>query len=138
MCWYTFQKTEELKHFGLTCDNFANCLDWLRGPQLKDIRANDAKPFQCAIFSFCPHPCCPLKLATDLNQCNNHFSNPCFSKDKKISSLCTLSMNENDQFNGLVHNRWNTTCQCSRKGLRWSSKYGICIDINECKGHYPL
>lgn len=78
MCWYTMMGVQELANFGESCDNFANCLDEY-GPSNKDPRADDAKPFACALYSFCPDHCCPMKHIWHMRDCFQSKQNPCYA-----------------------------------------------------------
>ncbi|KAK2580909.1 hypothetical protein KPH14_005978 [Odynerus spinipes] len=94
MCWYTMMGVQELANFGESCDNFANCLDEY-GPNNKDPRADDAKPFACALYSFCPDPCCPMKHIWHMNDCFRSKLNPCYAVNfagasKIISNVLSL------------------------------------------------
>ena len=76
MCWFTMLGTPELTHFGQPCDNHADCLG-IYGAHNKDPRADDRRAFACAIYSFCPDPCCPLKHIWYWNDCFQSEQNPC-------------------------------------------------------------
>lgn len=39
---------------------------------------------------------------------------------------------ENHDFLSLIANRINISCHCSETGYEWSSRFGFCIDVNEC------
>lgn len=69
-------RTTELTHFGEPCDNHADCLG-IYGAHNKDPRADDKNPFACAIYSFCPDACCPMKYFTDWKECFQSKNNPC-------------------------------------------------------------
>lgn len=45
---------------------------------------------------------------------------------------CTLNREENRDFLDLTTNRINISCQCQARGYEWSSRFGICVDTNEC------
>lgn len=131
MCWYTMNQVPELQHFGESCDNYARCLDSNYGINNKDPRASDAEPFFCAIYSSCPDPCCPLRHITKNSECLKIKQNPCF-KENNLNKICVLDKNQNKDFRNIVLNRWNVSCQCDKIGYVWESRYGICVDINEC------
>jgi hypothetical protein len=136
MCWYTMLGTPVLSMLGEACDNFANCLDPEFGERNHDPRSNDRLAFACAIYSFCPDPCCPLKHIHDHNQCNENKSNPCFNINRKKqttkASKCTLDKKDNRNLKAIINNKWNVSCDCDIVGFTWKSQYGICVDINEC------
>ncbi|XP_057660272.1 uncharacterized protein LOC130896294 isoform X1 [Diorhabda carinulata] len=132
MCWYTFLKTPELKKFFEKCDNFAYCLNYDYGPRNDDERVEDWRPFSCALYSFCPDPCCPFKHLERLNDCWDSPENPCFRLNKPRKRVCEMNMTENINFNDIILNRWNVSCKCPQEGYEWNSRYGICIDVDEC------
>ncbi|KAJ8921357.1 hypothetical protein NQ315_002972, partial [Exocentrus adspersus] len=131
MCWYTMKEVPDLKHLHDHCDNFANCLDGNLGPNNKDIRADDSNPFACAIYSFCPDPCCPMKQLTTLKTCWDSKENPCFRGNLPGNRECAVNRSSNVEFRDIVLNRWNVTCRCP-KGREWNSRYGMCVDVDEC------
>ncbi|XP_044017201.1 protein kinase C-binding protein NELL2-like, partial [Aphidius gifuensis] len=131
MCWYTMLEISELSRFGESCDNHANCLD-VYGVNNKDPRADDSKPFACALYSFCPDHCCPMKHIWYLRECFQNINNPCYEINQPGHRKCTLNHQNNQNFNALMSNQLNVSCDCHTKGYEWSSKFGLCIDINEC------
>ncbi|XP_043465784.1 growth arrest-specific protein 6-like [Leptopilina heterotoma] len=131
MCWYTMLRTPELTHFGEPCDNHADCLG-IYGTHNKDPRADDKNPFACAIYSFCPDACCPMKYFTDWKKCFQSKNNPCYVNNSPNKRECKLSAAENQDFEALMRNEINVTCHCQKSGYEWSSRYGICIDVDEC------
>ncbi|KAF5299301.1 hypothetical protein FQA39_LY02474 [Lamprigera yunnana] len=132
MCWYTMNEVSDLKHLKDNCDNFADCLDPKFGVHNEDPRANDDLPYSCALYSFCPDPCCPLKHIKDFESCWISSVNPCFKNDTSSEQDCSVNRLHNRNFEDIIRNRWNVTCDCHRIGYEWSSKYGMCIDIDEC------
>lgn len=86
------------------------------------------------LCSFCPDPCCPIKHMHIMGACWNLPDNPCFESNPPNQRQCTLNQTQNVEFTDLVLNHWNVTCKCPRAGYEWSSRYGICIDIDECAG----
>lgn len=132
MCWYTTKKTEQLQHLNSSCDNFAGCLDRKFGIHNKDPRADDSVPFSCALYSFCPDPCCPLKHITNPNDCHQTSLNPCHRYNPPNNRSCSFELSENVDFTSVVLNHFNVSCACQRDGFLWSSRYGICVDVNEC------
>lgn len=34
-----------------------------------------------------------------------------------------------------MRNEINVTCHCQKSGYEWSSRYGICIDVDECSNN---
>lgn len=45
---------------------------------------------------------------------------------------CSLIRDSNQDFNALLGNQMNVSCECQIKGYEWSSRFGLCVDINEC------
>nr|CAH7744966.1 unnamed protein product [Callosobruchus chinensis] len=131
MCLYTMLQTTELRRLHEpTCDNLANCLD---GCDNRDSRADDKKPFACAIYSFCPDPCCSNKVLSKPEDCWNNPDNPCSRENEPGSHRkCSIVLDRNTDFSDIVLNRWNVSCRCPNPGMEWSSLYGICVDIDEC------
>ncbi|KAK5649194.1 hypothetical protein RI129_000223 [Pyrocoelia pectoralis] len=132
MCWYTMNGVPDLIRIKEKCDNFANCLDPNFGVHNKDQRANDNLPYLCALYSFCPDPCCPLKHLHNFELCWENPENPCFLYNPAGHRQCSVNRSQNTDFRDIVLNRWNVTCQCSHSGYEWNSKYGMCVDIDEC------
>lgn len=131
MCSFTLEKMFPLSVFGEPCDNYASCL-WDNKTQMMstgDPRADDSQPFACAKYSFCPDPCCPLRNITNFSQCL--AVNPCPIKSKNRTCLCEGHLNKNVY--ALALNHWNLTCSCNEEGFVWDSRFGMCIDVNECE-----
>ncbi|KAK4881414.1 hypothetical protein RN001_004733 [Aquatica leii] len=132
MCWYTMNEVSELERLKENCDNFANCLDPNFGINNKDPRADDNLPYSCALYSFCPDQCCPLKHLNSFESCWNDPANPCFADNPVGQRQCSINRLQNSDFRDIVLNRWNVTCKCFQVGFEWNSKYGMCVDIDEC------
>ncbi|CAH0384176.1 unnamed protein product [Bemisia tabaci] len=132
MCWYTMQDIPNLAMLGEPCDNFANCWDPERGITNRDFRADDRKPYACAMYSFCPDPCCPKKLARSEEECWN-TAEPRAPCSRLQDKACSFDPTANREQLSIIYNHWNVTCKCSNPGFRWSSKFGMCVDINECE-----
>lgn len=81
MCWYTMLGVSDLATFGEPCDNHANCLDEY-GVHNKDPRADDTKPHACALYSFCPDLCCPVKHIWYMKDCFQSQRNPCYAENQ--------------------------------------------------------
>nr|XP_012218604.1 PREDICTED: uncharacterized protein LOC105669954 [Linepithema humile] len=131
MCWYTMLGIADLATFGEPCDNHANCLDEY-GVHNKDPRADDTKPYACALYSFCPDHCCPMKHIWYMKDCFQSQRNPCYAENQPAHRKCTLNRNENRDFQALKANRMNVSCECHQPGYEWSSRFGLCVDVNEC------
>ncbi|KAK6643746.1 hypothetical protein RUM43_000009 [Polyplax serrata] len=120
-CMYTLMETNHLKFFTDDCDNFASCIPWDLGPHNKDIRSDNLNPFACALYSFCPDPCCPLKHLRNPSDC---FSlSPC-SGSTGSDRNCWIPLKKNLNFESLVLNEWNVSCSCDGVGTRWDSVSG--------------
>ncbi|XP_049876133.1 uncharacterized protein LOC126373840 [Pectinophora gossypiella] len=133
MCWYTMLGIPDLSMIGESCDNFANCIQPVSYHN-HDIRADDRQSFACAMHSFCPDPCCPIKYLKNKAQCYAAKVNPCYleNADDPSERQCTLHRGENLNLKDIVLNRWNITCHCKEPGFKWSSRHGMCVDVNEC------
>lgn len=118
---YFVQKTPELEHFQESCDNFASCLQQ-GNINNGDVRADDSIPFRCALYSFCPDPCCSSrKIVKFSNQCSSpiEFGNPCRNLNNKT---CSFNMTLNESFTSIIYNQWNVTCFCESKAYEWNSR----------------
>ncbi|XP_050509758.1 uncharacterized protein LOC126886773 isoform X2 [Diabrotica virgifera virgifera] len=98
MCWYTLLKTPEMRRLYEKCDNFASCLDYDYGPRNEDDRVEDWRPFSCALYSFCPDPCCPFKHLTNLKDCWDSPENPCYRLNPKKKRTCEFNKTANINF----------------------------------------
>ncbi|XP_053976515.1 mesocentin-like [Hylaeus volcanicus] len=131
MCWYTMLGVPELSIFGESCGNHANCqIEY--GADNGDPRADDTKPYGCALYSFCPDHCCPMRHIRYTIDCEQSPLNPCYSGNTAMRRECSLNRQENHDFVSLITNQINISCQCLEHGYEWSSRFGICIDVNEC------
>nr|XP_012140862.1 PREDICTED: uncharacterized protein LOC100878185 [Megachile rotundata] len=131
MCWYTMLGVPELSIFGEDCDNYANCQVEQEGGN-GDPRADDTSPYACALYSFCPDHCCPMKHIRDMTDCYQSPLNPCYAANPPGHRTCTLNRQENQDFFSLVGNQINISCNCLESGYEWSSRFGLCVDVNEC------
>ncbi|CDW52888.1 EGF CA domain containing protein [Trichuris trichiura] len=88
----------------------------------------DEVPFRCALFSFCPDPCCNR---TQLVQpsCDYDEKNICH---KQRLTGCQLSLTYNENFNDLIKNRLNVSCKCRKAGMRYNPDSSSCVDVDEC------
>lgn len=134
MCWYTMNEVPNLARLGEKCDNFAACLDGKFGAYNHDPRANDENDYSCSRYSFCPDLCCPHRHLSKMDDCWEHEGNPCFASNSPGLRKCVLNRTQNTDFRNLILNRWNVTCRCPQIGYEWDSRYGICVDIDECLG----
>ncbi|GFG30554.1 hypothetical protein Cfor_10837, partial [Coptotermes formosanus] len=132
MCWYTMNEERSLAALGQPCDNFANCLDPQFGASNGDPRADDDTPFRCATYSFCPDPCCPRKHYGRLQECRHAEDNPCYAAAPSRHRECEFNRSDNRDFVSIALNRWNVSCACQHEGYEWDSRFGMCIDVDEC------
>nr|XP_034196363.1 uncharacterized protein LOC117611947 [Osmia lignaria] len=131
MCWYTMLGVPELSIFGESCDNYANCQMEHEGGN-GDPRADDTQPYACALYSFCPDHCCPIRHIRDMTDCYQSPVNPCYAANPPEHRTCTLNRQENQDFFSLIGNQINISCECMESGYEWSSRFGLCVDVNEC------
>ena len=147
LCWHTHLEDEFLKFDTgrQSCLSYLNAVDEISAkkrfklvedetPAIEDIRDEEFKtdPFTCARLWFCPDPCYGKKDKGHFKKRNFKVKgNPCL---KLKNSECKWKRNGNRNFNDLIRNRFNVTCDCSsdRKGFHWNSRFGICVDIDEC------
>ncbi|XP_064073628.1 uncharacterized protein LOC135193749 [Vanessa tameamea] len=134
MCWYTMLGIPALSMLSGSCDNFANSLDYTDISHNYDPRSNNKLSFACAMFSFCPDPCCPKKYVYSYKECYEDRKNPCFIENnyRNVHSACKMNHKENQNLSGIIANKWNVSCTCKENGFTWSSKYEMCVDVNEC------
>lgn len=130
MCFYSMQDFSPLVMFGERCDNFASCLSD-KSPFNGDPRGDDSFPYQCALYSFCPDVCCPLKKVNDIEQCLDTELNPCHWHKDRAKRVCSLSREMNRDLTSIALNQWNVTCSCD-PGFEWRSEFGACVDVDEC------
>lgn len=135
MCWYTMLGNPELSMIGEPCNNFANYVELGQyGYHHSDIRSDDRFSFACAMYSFCPDPCCGKKYIQTREQCDNK-ANPCFIENadgELIKRKCVIDRKNNQNIRGIIENKWNVSCHCKESGFEWKSEFGMCVDINEC------
>ncbi|KRZ66855.1 Nephronectin [Trichinella papuae] len=88
----------------------------------------DEEPFRCALFSFCPDPCCERRSVHQAS-CDHDPLNYC---TKQGLSGCHLDLNENTNFFDLIQNRLNSSCSCPEHGMRYDPNALMCVDVDEC------
>ncbi|KRX77185.1 Nephronectin, partial [Trichinella sp. T6] len=88
----------------------------------------DEEPFRCALFSFCPDPCCERRSVYQPS-CDHDQLNYC---TKQGLSGCHLDLNENTNFFDLIQNRLNSSCSCPEHGMRYDPNALMCVDVDEC------
>ncbi|KAJ9579592.1 hypothetical protein L9F63_004777 [Diploptera punctata] len=129
---FTMNEESKLSFIDENCDNFANCLDPEFQDSNGDPRASVDVPFQCAMYSFCPDSCCPRKHYYKMEECYDADSNPCYYESPSEQNNCGFNRSRNTDFVSIVLNRWNVSCTCKDTGYEWDSKFGMCVDIDEC------
>ncbi|XP_060576698.1 uncharacterized protein LOC132734012 [Ruditapes philippinarum] len=147
LCWHTQLEDEFLKFSSgrQSCLSYLNAVDEIPAkkrfklvgdgtPAIEDIRDEDFRddPFTCARLWFCPDPCYGRKDRGHFKKRNFKVEgNPCLELK---NSECKWEKNGNINFKDLIRNRFNITCDCSseRKGFSWNSRFGMCVDTDEC------
>lgn len=43
-----------------------------------------------------------------------------------------MNRQENQDLLSLLANQINISCECREPGYEWSSRFGLCVDVNEC------
>ncbi|XP_055894809.1 fibulin-2-like isoform X3 [Biomphalaria glabrata] len=138
LCWFTMQRSEYLMNYM----SGSNCLQDLEKVKEKEVADKDVvdfrhdsiqNPFLCAEIQFCPNYCygrrsggsvpSQLALIKDSGNPCKHLKDP----------TCTILPNENTDFDGLQRNMFNISCSCQRSGFIWSSRFELCVDVDECK-----
>lgn len=158
LCWFTMKRDEALRNFspGSSC---LEGLDYLREKHWADVDVTDFRtnspenPLQCAEILFCPDPCYGRQSEGTVaegraGQPASDQGNPC--QDLKDPS-CRWAYSKNLDFNSLQRNRFNVSCNCkgeeavqpgfeklSALGFEWNSKFGLCVDIDECMRNKTL
>ena len=122
LCNYAVKKEPMLIKFGADCKKHVNP----KYTQYLDS-ATDNKPFHCALLSFCPDFCYGRAYKENQNPLTSSY-NPCQGIG---SGVCELNPVENNNFDDFKKNDVNFTCECP-SGTKFLSKYGLCIDIDEC------
>uniref|UniRef100_A0A5S6QV94 EGF-like domain-containing protein n=1 Tax=Trichuris muris TaxID=70415 RepID=A0A5S6QV94_TRIMR len=144
MCWMTLLQLPLLKHLP-----YCNVKDrWFVGytkefytytsgifarnvtmdKKLFAVDYLDQEPFRCALYSFCPDPCCHRIHLIQPN-CSQDDRNQC---KKQGMTGCRLSLNDNENFNDLIKNRLNVSCKCWKPGERYDPSSLKCVDVDEC------
>lgn len=147
LCWHT-QLQDSFLEFNegeQSCLSHLNAVDEIpekiryklikdETPAINDIRDANFKEdvFTCAHLWFCPDPCYGRKDRGNFVKTNFKVKgNPCL--DLK-NSECKWKKGENINFHDLIRNRFNSTCDCNsyHVGFEWNSRFGLCVDIDEC------
>ncbi|XP_045157060.2 uncharacterized protein LOC123523451 [Mercenaria mercenaria] len=147
LCWHTQLEDSflEFKTGKQSCLSHLNAVDEVpaekryklvknNDPVIQDIRDAEFKkdPFTCARLWFCPDPCYGRYDRGNFEKRNYKVKgNPCLKLPNKE---CKWKAGANENFNDLIRNRFNITCDCAsdRKGFSWNSRFGICVDTDEC------
>ncbi|KAF5306531.1 hypothetical protein FQR65_LT18537 [Abscondita terminalis] len=112
MCWYTMSEVSDLK-------------------QLKEI-ATISLIAWIQTLVFLSGSMLSSQTLNNFESCWNNPANPCFVHNSVGHRQCSMNRSQNTDFTDIVLNRWNVTCKCSQAGYEWKSKYGICVDVDEC------
>ncbi|KAK3762421.1 hypothetical protein RRG08_009813 [Elysia crispata] len=139
MCWYTMRREELLMNYM----GEKPCLENLNKVKEKiwaDMTVTEyrtgsyAFPWRCAEIQFCPDPCYGRRTEGNVPSASalrEDKGNPCrHLKDR----TCKWVPDENTDLESLQRNMFNITCACHKEkpGFRWSSRYKLCVDIDEC------
>lgn len=94
-----------------------------------------ADPLTCPKLWFCPDPCFGRKSGGNFDKykLKNDMGNPC----RHLKNPMCDWTKENGDFEDLRRNRFNITCDCEsdKKGFHWNSRFGLCVDTDECYEH---
>ncbi|VDL71202.1 unnamed protein product [Nippostrongylus brasiliensis] len=94
-------------------------------PQMVDEYLGD--PYQCALESFCPDPCCHgIPTSSEAFLSRTCRQNKCAHRDR-----CQIEPEFNDDFPAIRKNEWNVTCPCG-KGLMYRSDVETCVHTDLC------
>ncbi|XP_071637183.1 fatty acyl-CoA reductase 1 [Temnothorax longispinosus] len=139
MCWYTMLGVPDLATFGEPCDNHANCLDEY-GVYNKDPRADDTKPYACALYSFCPDHCCPMKHIRYMKDCYQSQSNPCYAENRPVIFHQVLSPSGNGHLAPFTAVHFSSRPQSSRMSLRewYANRVVLLTGVNSELGRVLL
>lgn len=147
LCWHT-QLEDNFLEFNegeQSCLSYLNAVDEIpekkrlrfvknREHAIQDIRDADFKrdKFTCAHLWFCPDPCYGRKDGGNFIKRDFKVKgNPCLYLR---NSECSWKKGANYNFFDLIRNKINITCDCEtdRKGFEWNSRFGLCVDSDEC------
>lgn len=144
LCWYT-DHSNPLMAFKTNTNCLANLPKVAEsdGKRIFDFRSVMMKlisekgvvtPFTCSFLWFCPDPCYGKSTSGNvpfMTKAVNDKLNPC---SRLRDKTCFWVNGRNNNFDYLIRNRINYTCNCGneRAGFVWSPKYSICIDQDEC------
>lgn len=133
MCWWTVQEEPLLRFFGAECQ-----VD----KRIVDFRGLDRIPYGCALFNFCPDPCCGSAqnlaakgFAATSEECDGAPKNPC----SLTEASCFVDMKANRNLDRLISDGVVASCDCAAKerGFVWDRKLQLCVDVDECRdGNY--
>ncbi|CAI4229567.1 unnamed protein product [Auanema sp. JU1783] len=102
-----------------------------RGAEIKQkpgfIDELNGMPFECAVRSFCPDPCCS---SVDKNSVQ-FTERECHRNVCKKPELCSMKRSLNNEFNGIRNNQWNISCPCPA-GQEFRSDVEHCVHNNAC------
>jgi hypothetical protein len=147
LCYHALNREPIMEYFGKSCNEAVFTKD-SSNRIIINKHYNDSytfnsrnveKPFECALFSFCPDTCCHRAFTNKKNTTSNlktsqewlqlcTLTNPCSNFG---NGVCELSNNENKNIDDLKLNKINITCQC-KSGYRYNNHFKDCLDIDEC------
>ncbi|KAK8375014.1 hypothetical protein O3P69_017773 [Scylla paramamosain] len=97
-----------------------------------DSRANSyGDPFGCALYSFCPNPCCGNLRESSLKNCWNRFNNPCRLHGARGGQGCEINRQLNLNYHRLVDEGVQISCDCGT-GRRYEPAAGMCVWQDHC------
>lgn len=65
-------------------------------------------------------------------ECSLSQLSPCWNMEELTTRACNMSFQRNTDLPSIIYNRWNVTCHCREPGFVWDSRFGMCVDQNEC------
>ncbi|OWF54047.1 uncharacterized protein LOC110445635 isoform X1 [Mizuhopecten yessoensis] len=147
MCWYT-ELGDDLLAFEDEKGCYFNLVGIVQeavdGKGIYDIRSEILKyeaslkekrvsPHTCPYLWFCPDPCYGRSTLGNVRP-GKYLDDPLNPCSRLKDRACFWETGNNKNFEYLIKNRINYTCNCEneRKGFIWSPKYSICIDQDEC------
>lgn len=138
MCWFTEMREDVLALPGTNnCFKDLNETEEAGGKKIEDFRSEvkisgDYSIFTCAYLWFCPDSCYGKSSRGNVKskeEALNDRLNPCGELQKKD---CLWGIGKNKNFEDLVRNKFNYSCDCESEGMAWSPMYSFCVDRDEC------
>lgn len=141
MCWYTDLREEPLALIDTNdCFQDLELTEEASGTKIVDFRSKITHPgdkysiYTCAYLWFCPDPCYGKSTGGNVKSFQEALTdslNPCGSL---LNKECVWKIEQNKEFNNLIRNKFNYTCDCENEqpGYVWSPVFSICVDRDEC------